>query len=622
MVFSDEEINRILEEVDEDLHEDAREVLETDYSASSDRIRAGLETEYQVVDVFEPSSSEARDEAIKDLDFVHKEVGAGLAEAVTDPINLYSLEDLRRQLESKEEDLVEDVSEKDLSLVRYGIHPFAEIGDVELSQGERYQKLVNRFDDLRDERPMFGVNEKMDPNGADIVGMIGSTHLNIQAKDIPDAIEKANYLNMIQPEVVAMSGNSRIVEGKDTGFSDPRIKLWEENYNAADNPNRKEQTGLVDPYLGDDVNVEDEDMAGIADYLSRMYSKFDSESLEAATGEYWKDVRIKFYDGNEEGHESGIVVEGRLPSVQPSVRDETGLHGYLIGRLVYAQENDEDLLPIEKLRENRENAIRDGPDAELWYFNDQGELEKQEAGSLIYKKVREAKEGLEIANIGDEGYLSRVVNRPNSEQRDFKRSLEQKGASYFGHDEYIERFGVINSDISEIREALPDHLVDEALEEALPFVNQNTDYDPQEVLSAIWSQDSIIGKTGSTGGFMHSNTFPEDENLERLQRKIDEGKGAAERLYLEHEDLGKIGLTINLDDNTGYIGVEKDGIYNDRRGQELANELNEHTDLGIGYIQGRNSENFIVDLSDHSYDEDSLVDDIIDAAEKYEGLKE
>lgn len=404
--MEDAEIEEILDGVHPNLRQDAREVLTADYSGDFEE-KLGLESEYAVVDSgFNPATAQGRDRAVKPLSYAEKEVGAAMAELVTDPVSVGSLDQLYRELRTKEEGVVEALAREGLWAVRTGVHPTVEIGNVPLSEGDRYRELIDYFDSRNDRVKAFG-DEPVRPEGADVVGGICATHLNIAAGSMEDAVEKANYLSMIQPWAVAMSGNSRIVEANDTGYNSPRMDpMWEANFNGVDNPQRKDQSGTMDGYLED-----------IGDYLQRLTAIFPAENkVDEGVSEYWKDQRIKFYTGEEDekNTEKGIVVEARLGDVQPSAEEEVAYNGFLRGRLAYAQATGEELLPVDKRRENRKAATRDGLDAEMWYWGEESDGYRLVSGAprkMNHAEIEKARQGLEELGIDESGYLDVLGER-------------------------------------------------------------------------------------------------------------------------------------------------------------------------------------------------------------------
>lgn len=395
----DNEIHPLIEEEVNSMLEASEEY------ENNEEMRVGIESEFGVLDGFEGSSSEARDRGIEDVGFADRELGAAMAETQTDPMTLDSLSDLEIALGGRENILAEQMSEEGLSLIRYGTHPFVDVDNIQTTDRERYDVLVNTFDNLREqnigELPNFGKDEQIDPNTAAIPAGICSTQTNIQAEGFEDAVDKTNYAEMVLPYAIALSGNSRIVEGKDTGLSDTRMQLWEMNYNNSETPYK---VGPLEGYIQDS-----------RDWFSRLDIYFEDEDedpdhLEDAISEHWKDVRIKLEE-DPDTEEEYPVVEVRPLSMQPSVAEETAVHGFMIGRIAYAQETDEDLILFEQVLANREKALMDGLSTEEMFYNREGRSEREDLGAVLDEEISRAEEGLKYLGIEDPGYMNILRER-------------------------------------------------------------------------------------------------------------------------------------------------------------------------------------------------------------------
>lgn len=433
------------------IEEDVNAILENreDYE-NDEEIRVGIESEFGVLDGTEDSSSEARDRAIDGIDFADQELGAAMAETQTEPMNLESLVELEIALGGRENILAEQMNDEGLSLIRYGTHPFVDIEDIQTTEGERYDVLVNTFDTLREENlgelPDFGVNDQVDPNNAAIPAAICSTQTNIQAEGLEDAAEKTNYAEMVLPYAIALSGNSRIVEGKDTGLADTRMQLWEMNYNTAETPSK---VGPLEGYL------EDEE-----DWFSRLDIYFEDEGedpdhLDDAVSEHWKDVRIKLEEDPETGQDYPVV-EIRPLSMQPSAAEETAVHGFMMGRIAYAQEQNEELIPFEQVLANREKAMMDGLSTEQMFYNKNGDSVRRDLETVLREEISRAEKGLEYLGVDDSGYMNILRDR-----------IEIGAPS----DQSIKQFNKLASN---------GYSTDEALREAIPIVD-NPSWSPQNL---------------------------------------------------------------------------------------------------------------------------------------------
>ncbi|MFB6144477.1 MAG: hypothetical protein ABEJ98_04160, partial [Candidatus Nanohaloarchaea archaeon] len=193
---------------------------------------------------------------------------------------------------------------------------------------------------------------------------------------------------MISPYISAISGNARFLGGKDTGLSDLRMILWNQSHNS------EGKIGVLDSYYD-----------SMEDYLSRVVSQEfipgeKKGDLERAVSNFWKDSRIKVV-------EEDLVVESRISSVQPTPEEDVAVHGFYIGRLHYALQNNEELMEIWKVNENRKNALRDGLDADL-HAPEGG---KKKASKLLLEEIDKARNGLEALDVDPEGFLRILENR-------------------------------------------------------------------------------------------------------------------------------------------------------------------------------------------------------------------
>lgn len=387
--------------------------------------KVGLETEYGLVDKnFRPVEHEVRDELINDLDFADVEVGGSQVELRTDPMIPESLSDLENKLEGNESDLIDEANGLGLNLVRSGTNPFVNTSDIPISSEEKYQKVPSFYEEARHEevQESFGCKDVIDPRNSDLAALINSTQVNVQAEGLQDAVNKANFTYMISPFLSAISGNARFLEGKDLGFDDVRMPLWEKSHDIRDSDNFEEEldVGKLDSYFLAD-NEEDE--TDIENYFRRVKEQpfilNDEEKRVAAReigiGTYWKDSRIKFNHEPEED-EYETIVESRIVSTQPSMAEEIAMHGFYIGRLAYAQnmgkieenaEGTEDLMDIQKVNRNRHSAMYNGLDTKLYSM--EGELKNAE--EVLEAELEKAEKGLEHIEIDDQGYLDLLYDR-------------------------------------------------------------------------------------------------------------------------------------------------------------------------------------------------------------------
>jgi len=381
-----------------------REILsnKSDFKKNGRKVKSGVETEYFLIeDSLEPLESPSkRNQIIKDVEGVKKELGIDSVEIATVPIYLEDLKKLEESIRSREDELTSKAEEKGLEVIRSGTNPFRSLENLKLSEKKFFQQINNYYNKKGTET--IGEVEKVDVGDAKSVSLISAIHTNIEASSFEDAISKANYIYMISPYISALSGNARFLEGKDTGLSDLRMILWSKSHSMGD-----KQIGRLESYYSD-----------MNDYLDRVGSwpfilERPEKVISDSISRYWKDSRIKFL-------EDDLVVESRIASTQPSVVEDVAVHAFCIGRVLYAQDRNEQLLNIEKVNENREAALRDGLDSKLY----SPEGVKLEASELLLDEIEKARKGLEANNIKQKSYLELLESRVKSNKTPSDRVAE------------------------------------------------------------------------------------------------------------------------------------------------------------------------------------------------------
>lgn len=398
----------------EAFEEQVEELFEKEelYEKSYSDVKIGLETEYPVVDEnFGQIGHRLRDQVIEGLDFADVEVGGSQVEVRTDPLILGSLSELEKEMRLIEADLRDEADARDVQVLRSGTHPFVDLDDIPISDAEKYEKVPGFHDRHRNGHVQegFGRIESIDPRNADIAAVINSTQTNIEAESFEDAVEKANYTYMISPFMSAISANARFLDGKDTGFADTRMPLWEKSHDIRTEDQLGEKTvdaGKLESYYD-----------SLEDYFKRVKDEpfilNDEEKQPAAMhigiGTFWKDSRIKFKEEPENDRYDAIV-ESRVVSTQPTLEEEIAMHGFFMGRISYAQEEDEGLMDIEIVNRNRYAAMHNGLDTKL--YGTDGEL--RDATEVLEEELEKAEQGLEYAGIEDPGYLDVLHERLES----------------------------------------------------------------------------------------------------------------------------------------------------------------------------------------------------------------
>ncbi len=305
------------------------------------KIVIGLEIEYGAIDAnnYTQISEQQRDKIINGINFATVELGAAQIELRTDPIVLESLEDLEKEVVAKEQQILTRAENEGVFIVRCGTNPFIQVNEIKRTTSAKYKLVPNFHDTYRNPATpsRYGLLETIDPRSAQIVALFNSIQTNIEAAGFADAIEKLNYSYMIAPYMVSIGGNARFVAGRDLGYSDVRMPIWEISHDIRTTEelirNAEPRVGRYDSYV--------RDMKDYFDRIAKLPFILDSEkdAFSIGIGLFWKDVRIKFI-GNS------CVVETRPFSTQPTVVEDIAMHAFYLGRLLYSQSTREPLLDI------------------------------------------------------------------------------------------------------------------------------------------------------------------------------------------------------------------------------------------------------------------------------------
>jgi len=437
-------INEILEpEREKSMNERARdqfeEVKDHDHQ-SPEGFTVGVEDELYLLDENgEPLDEQRRDEVIGEnktfdelleevddleesdreaLEQVEVELGEYMFEIASKPVrDIKDLENLQEAVEAPLEAVKKIADHQGFSIGRHGTIPALDQEEVNRTSKEKYKVVPNKYDEMRVDvvEDEFGLIDTVDPRNENIPASICSTQLNMQADNLEDAVEKANIGYAIAPYITALTGNSRFHDGADLGTDDSRLELWEKAFDIGEFEKDEVDIGKLDKYFEDIDDVRDRMLE-----QPRIMNSEEVEpaALDVAQGMYWKDVRVKTVDSDDEGLEINdeAIVEFRQNSIQPTVEEDIAVHAFYIGRVAYEQEivdgNYPEDLPSEGIvNENRYNAMRDGVDSELYAWDADEGSDTQEAEEVLRGELDKARQGLEEINLEDPGYIDILESR-------------------------------------------------------------------------------------------------------------------------------------------------------------------------------------------------------------------
>lgn len=198
---------------------------------------------------------------------------------------LHRIRDLREHVVTTRTTLAAVALSHDVHLVAAGLSPTARsaAGSVPIADNPRYRRMVETYGAL-----------------ADSVATCGC-HIHVEIPDKNTAIEVCNFLRPWLPTLLAMTANSAITEGGDTGHASWRSTVW-----------GRWPTAGPPPYLQSSDHYDD-----------LVASMFDTGIILDEASLYW-DVRPSSHQP---------TIEIRVADV-PAVADETTLLAALVRGLV------------------------------------------------------------------------------------------------------------------------------------------------------------------------------------------------------------------------------------------------------------------------------------------------
>lgn len=323
---------------------------------ASGRLKIGFEMEASVIFPDGSPVPEIVRNKIKDeVPHADPELGVQQIEWRTDPIDIVDpngFSDLVTQAVSRDSEMETAASHNGAHILRIGTQPFIPFPEIHRTDKEKYQLVPNFHNEHRIRKDTrVGIVEQVDMNDAAVVALLNSLQCNLEASSLEDAVDLTNRSLMIGPLVVALSGNARFLEGKDTGFNDIRATAWEVSHDTRTEEERKRNKGLR-------IGLPEDYFTNIEDYFSRVESHpfilhSPENALRIGIGLFWQDTRIKIIDDS-------VVVEFRPVSIQPTVQEDIAVMLFYLGRLQWSQMANEELLSIDTVREQRALAMQAG----------------------------------------------------------------------------------------------------------------------------------------------------------------------------------------------------------------------------------------------------------------------
>ena len=321
----------------------------------------GIEEEFQIVD---PHTRELRSNVQQILEEgrvtlqenVKAEMHQSVVELGTDIC--HTAADACRQVIRLRSELAKYAAHQGLLIASAGTHPFSHWHDQRITQGERYETIVNDLQQVARANLIFGL------------------HVHVGIPNRVTGIHVMNQMRYFLPHLFALSANSPFWLGRNTGFKGYRLKVFE----------RFPRTGIPDVF---------ESLSEYEDYLKLLVHTGCIDNAK----KIWWDVRLHpFFD----------TIEVRVCDAQSRVDDTIAIATLIqaiVAKLYKLQRQNMSFRLYRRrlLDENRWRACRYGLDGKLIDFGAEEEVEERsllhELLDFISTEVDELGSGKQVAHI-------------------------------------------------------------------------------------------------------------------------------------------------------------------------------------------------------------------------------
>ena len=343
--------------------------------ASSERSSLGVEWELMLVDRESRELTRGGAEILAELSPDGQEHRGAKAELLQSTIEVVTgvcstvreaTDDITRTVEQ----VRAAADKRGLSLMCAGTHPFTDWRSQQISDDERYAKLIDDMQWLARRLQIFGV------------------HVHVGTRSPDKAIWFVNALTAYVPHFLALSASSPYWKGSDTGLASARSKVFEGLPTA----------GL--PFMLDDW----------AEFELYMDTLIKTRTI-ASIKEVWWDIRP---------HPTYGTVELRIADGLPTL-SEVGMVAALSQCLVESFDRELDKgyrLPKPKgwvVRENKWRAVRHGMDAEIIWGEDNRLVPVRDALRDLVQDLRPTAERLDCLEELDR--VEKVIESGPSAER-------------------------------------------------------------------------------------------------------------------------------------------------------------------------------------------------------------
>lgn len=207
-------------------------------SSHSELWTIGVEEEYQIIDPTTRALSGGAERILSTVStsdsphqtHIQQEIKQSQIEIST-PI-CHSLSDVRTALQRGRSTLIDAANSVGLQIAASGTHPFSPWNEQELTPTDRYQFMMDTYQQLVREQVIFGY------------------HIHIGCPDRECAVQVLNRARLWLAPLLALAANSPFWQGEETGYASFRTPLWwrwptagpPEHFTSASDYNQQIQT--------------------------------------------------------------------------------------------------------------------------------------------------------------------------------------------------------------------------------------------------------------------------------------------------------------------------------------------------------------------------------------------
>lgn len=390
-----------------------------DFVAKPGVYKVGMESEYSLLtSSYSQADQSVRDSIIaQDPSIFDKELGAAQIELWTGPVNLLGkeLNLLIDDYRLKESLLGRLADQSGSRVLRSGSNPFVPLSEVAVTKGCFKYELSMDFHRRNRRHPLdttFGLEEIVDVADPSCISLFNAVHFNIDCLHIKDAIDKLNRSLMLSPLLTAFGTNAMFLDYKMTGIADIRLPAWQISHDVRTTREVGDglltRIGMPKAYYKDVYDYFDQLLAH--PFIIGQDPVVREHAFDVAIGLNWRDARLKFLrDGK-----NILIVEFRALPMQPTLEDDAAMLMFYLGRLLWSQQNHEELLPFDIVVDDKIQAMNYGLFARLHCRDKNGNLKTEVAHKLLDLEIERAsigllKFGLDPKEFDFPGFISRKI---------------------------------------------------------------------------------------------------------------------------------------------------------------------------------------------------------------------